>query len=32
MCQFKAKYSEIKPYPLRLGNISIDNTKKTGLK
>ena len=34
--QFKAKYSEIKKYPLCLGNISkdftIDNMKKTGLK
>ena len=36
MYQFKTKYSEIKPYPLYLGNISkdvtIDNMKKTGLK
>ena len=36
MYQFKAKDSEIKPYPLCLGNISkyftIDNMKKTGLK
>ena len=34
--QFKAKDSEINPYPLGLGYISkvftIDNTKKTGLK
>ena len=35
--QFKAKYSEIKPYPLRLDNISKDfifnnMKKKTGLK
>ena len=33
--QFKAKGSEIKPYPLCLGNISkdftVDNLKKTGL-
>ena len=36
MYQFKAKDSEIKPYPLFLRNISkhftIDNMKKTGLK
>ena len=36
MYQFKAKDSEIKPYPLCLGNISkdfaIDNMKKAGLK
>ena len=34
--KFKAKYSEITAYPLRLGNISkncsIDNMKKNGLK
>ena len=34
--KFKAKDSEILPYPLRLGNISkdwsVDNVKKTGLK
>ena len=35
--QFKATYSEIKPYPFRLGNISKDfilnkMKKKTGLK
>ena len=34
--QFKAQDSEVKPYPLCLGNISkdftIDNMKKTGLK
>ena len=34
--QFKAKYSEIKPYALSLGKIlkyfTLDNTKKTGLK
>ena len=33
--KFKAKYSEIVPYPLCLGNISkkfyVDNTKKAGL-
>ena len=36
MYHFKAKDSEIRPYPLCLGNISndftIDNMKKTGLK
>ena len=36
ICQFKAKYSEIKPYPLCLGNVSkdikLDNMKKTWLK
>ena len=36
MCHFKAKDSEIKPYPLSLGNISkdfaINNMKKTRLK
>ena len=36
MYQFKAKDSEIKPFPLCLGNISngftIDSMKKTGLK
>ena len=36
MYQFKARDSEIKPYPLCLGNISnsftIDSMKKTGLK
>ena len=36
MYQFKAKDSEMKPFPLRLGNISkdftIDNMKKTRLK
>ena len=36
MYQFQAQDSEIKPYPLRLGNIlknfKIDNRKKTGLK
>ena len=36
MHQFKAKDSEIKPYPLCLGNIlkdfTIDNMKKTGFK
>ena len=26
ICQFKVKYSEIKPYPLCLGNISKDFT------
>ena len=35
ICQFKAKESEIKPYPLCLGNISkdftIDNMNKTEL-
>ena len=35
ICKFKAKDSEIVPYPLRLGNISkdfsVDNMKKTGL-
>ena len=35
ICQFKAKDSEIKPYPLFLGNISkyftLDNKKNTGL-
>ena len=34
MSQFKAKYSEIKPYPLCLGNISntltVNNLNKTG--
>ena len=36
MCQFNKKDSEIKPYPLCLGNIlknfAIDNTKKTKYK
>ena len=36
MYRFKAIGSELKPYPLRLGNISknftINNMKKTGLK
>ena len=36
MYQFKAKDSEIKPYPLCLGNISkdftLDNVKNAGLK
>ena len=36
MCQFNKKDSEIKPYPLCLGNIlknfTIDNTKKTKYK
>ena len=36
ICQFKVEDSEIKPYPLCLGNISkdftINNMKKTGLK
>ena len=36
MYQFKAKDSEIKPYPFCLGNVSkdftIDSMKKTGLK
>ena len=35
ICKFKAKDSEIVPYPLYLGNISkdfsVDNMKKTGL-
>ena len=35
ICKFKAKDSEISPYPLHLGNISkdfsVDNMKKTGL-
>ena len=30
--QFRAKDSEIKPYPVCLGNISNDNMKKPGLK
>ena len=30
-CQFKAKDSEIKNYPLCLGNISVNIMKKTGL-
>ena len=36
ICQFKAKHSEIKPYPLCLGNISkdftLDNMKKNRIK
>ena len=32
MSQFKATDSEIKPYPLCLGNCTVNNMKKTGLK